>query len=77
MPATKLTLDHIEVILTSHKEGMCIKLLARVYGVSYEQIRRIVRGERWVAKVKRQQDILTHKKILDHISKDCKVQIGI
>ncbi len=69
MPATKLTLDHIEVIHASHKGGMSIKRLARVYGVSYEQIRRIVRGERWVAKVKRQQDMLTHQKVLANIVK--------
>jgi uncharacterized protein (DUF433 family) len=50
MPLSKLTRDQVEVIITSHKSGMSIKRLSSVYNVTYEQIRRIVREERWVKK---------------------------
>lgn len=50
MPLTKLTPDQVKVIKLSHESGMSIKRLSSVYNVTYEQIRRIVRGERWVKK---------------------------
>jgi len=50
MPLTKLTPDQVKVIKLSHESGMSIKRLSSVYNVTYEQIRRIVKGERWVKK---------------------------
>jgi uncharacterized protein YjcR len=58
MPKTVLTVALIDKIRERNLSGVSIKQLANTYGVSYEQIRRIVRGERWkkVLQMKKDRD---------------------
>lgn len=64
MPAVKLTPESIVIIRSSHAGGMSIKRIARLYEISYEHARRIVRGERYVKQMQREKDRATHSRLL-------------
>jgi uncharacterized protein YjcR len=65
----KLTIADVKRIRTLHTQGQSLKQLAHACGVSYEQVRRIVRGERWTKELKKEQDRRTHAAVLNAVDK--------
>ena len=47
MPKTKLSPKNVVILRGLYSIGMNIRSLSSLFGVSYEQTRRIVRGDRW------------------------------
>ena len=52
----KITTEDVVAIRKAHSDGLKISALAIVYKLSYEQIRRIVKGERWRKAIQRIKD---------------------
>jgi hypothetical protein len=66
----KLTVKDIESILAKHKDGASIKQLASTCGVSYEQVRRIVKGERWSHRLMLHRNRVKHEALLKSLLKN-------
>lgn len=64
----KLTVDQVIEIRRLHTSGMKQAWLAMKYGVSQQQISRVLKGDQWLNRIKRAQDKRTHKMILDAIA---------
>lgn len=47
MPKAKITPKDVIILRGLHKMGMNIRSLSVLFHISYEQARRIIRGERW------------------------------
>lgn len=47
MPKTKLSPKNVVILRGLYSIGMNVRSLSSLFGVSYEQTRRIVRGDRW------------------------------
>ena len=65
----KLTAKDVEFILAKYEKGMSIIALASTCGVSYEQVRKIVRGERWVKKLTLHRNRIKHEALLKALLK--------
>lgn len=63
----KLTITDIESILDQYKSGTSIIALSHAYKVSYEHIRRVVKGERCTKKIQAIQDRKTHERVLESV----------
>ena len=60
----KLTAKDVEFILAKYEKGMSIIALAYTYGVSYELVRKIVRGKQWVKKLTLHRNRIKHEALL-------------
>ena len=65
----KLTVDQAIQIKKLHASGWTQLAIAHRYGVRFQQVGRIVRGEQWAKEIQRVLDCETHKKMLDMIEK--------
>ncbi len=65
----KLSQNDIRDILAKHEKGLKIASLASSYNVSYEHMRRIIRGQRRESVSKRLSDMETHRKLLENLRK--------
>ncbi len=65
----KLNVNQAIQVKKLHMCGWTQLAIASRYGVRYQQIGRIIRGERWAKEIQRALDRETHKKMLDMIEK--------
>lgn len=65
----KLSQNDIRDILAKHEKGLKIASLASSYNVSYEHMRRIIRGQRRESVSRRLSDMETHRKLLENMRK--------
>jgi len=65
----KLSIDDVQRIRDMYAQGSQLKQLEYIFGVSYEHVRRIVKGERCTKVMKREQDRKTHAAVLDAVAK--------
>ena len=64
----KLSVDDVLSIRKHYQAGMKQVWLAMKYGVSQQQISRVLKGDRWLTRIQRANDKRTHKMILDAIA---------
>ncbi len=65
----KLSIDDVQRMRDMYAKGSQLKQLEHIFGVSYEQVRRIVKGERWSKSLKRAQDHKSHAAVLAAVAK--------
>jgi len=66
----KLTVEAVVAIKRLHASGLKLEAIAAQFGVSRQQVDRIVRGKQWVARVAKYESALTRKKLLDSIASE-------